>query len=175
MLKITKKILVLLIFIFHFNTSLFAESPYFVDFKYILNQSTAGKKAQGMLKSKLDQGLKKLSEQEKGILKEEKQLISQKKLIKPDEYKNKVDSLRSKVLNLQKERDKLLKTVSQQRLKARNELLKNLNPIISEYMQENQIRMVVDKKSILLADQNLDITKQIIERLNKKLKSVKLN
>ena len=89
--------------------------------------------------------------------------------------KIKVDSLRSKVLNLQKERDKILKTVSQQRLKARNELLKNLNPIISEYMQENQIRMVVDKKSILLADQNLDITKQIIERLNKKLKSVKLN
>ena len=79
------------------------------------------------------------------------------------------------MLNLKNERDKLLKTVSQQRLKARNELLKNLNPIISEYMQEKQIRMVVDKKSILLADQNLDITKQIIERLNKKLKSVKLN
>ena len=159
---------------FFVNSNLSADVPHYVDFKYILNQSTAGKKAQSLLKSKLDQGLKKLSEQEKGILKEEKQLISQKKLIKPDEYKNKVDSLRSKVLNLKNERDKLLKTVSQQRLKARNELLKNLNPIISEYMQEKQIRMVVDKKSILLADQNLDITKQIIERLNKKLKSVKL-
>ena len=103
------------------------------------------------------------------------QLIQQKKLIKPDEYKGKVDSLRSKVLKLQKERDNLLKSVSKQRLTARNELLKNLNPIISEYMQEKKIRMVVDKKSILLADQNLDITKQIIELLNKKLKSVKLN
>ena len=79
------------------------------------------------------------------------------------------------MLNLQKERDKLLKSVSKQRLIARNELLKNLNPIISEYMQEKKIRMVVDKKSILLADQNLDITKQIIELLNKKLKSIKLN
>ena len=65
---------------FFVNSNLSADVPHYVDFKYILNQSTAGKKAQGMLKSKLDQGLKKLSEQEKGILKEEKQLISQKNL-----------------------------------------------------------------------------------------------
>ena len=41
-------------------------------------------------------------------------------------------------------------------------LLKNLNPIIKEYMKEKKIRMVVDKKSLLLADENLDITKDII-------------
>ena len=35
--------------------------------------------------------------------------------------------------------------------------------------------MVVDKKSLLLADQNLDITKDIMDLLNKKLKSIKLN
>ncbi len=174
-MKLILKKIIVLITLFFVNSNLSADVPYYVDFKYILNQSTAGKKAQSLLKNKLEQGLKKLSEQEKNILKEEKQLIQQKKLIKPDDYKNKVDSLRSKVLTLQKERDKLLKSVSKQRLKARNELLKNLNPIISEYMQEKKIRMVVDKKSILLADQNLDITKQIIERLNKKLKSVKLN
>jgi Skp family chaperone for outer membrane proteins len=174
MKDITKKFIIFLT-LFFINLNLNADVPYYVDFKYILNQSTAGKKAQNSLKNKLEQGLKKLSEQEKNILKEEKQLIQQKKLIKPDEYKGKVDSLRSKVLKLQKERDNLLKSVSKQRLTARNELLKNLNPIISEYMQEKKIRMVVDKKSILLADQNLDITKQIIELLNKKLKSIKLN
>ena len=42
-------------------------------------------------------------------------------------------------------------------------------------MKEKKIRMVVDKKSLLLADQNLDITKDIIERLNKKLKSIKID
>ena len=95
-MKLILKKIIILITLFFVNSNLSADVPHYVDFKYILNQSTAGKKAQGMLKSKLDQGLKKLSEQEKGILKR-KQLISQ-KLIKPDEYKNKVDSLRSKVL-----------------------------------------------------------------------------
>ncbi len=83
--------------------------------------------------------------------------------------------MRSSVSSLQKERNSLLSTVSKQRTKARNELLKNLNPIISEYMKEKKIRMVVDKKSLLLADENLDITKEIMSRLNKKLKSIKLD
>ena len=38
-----------------------------------------------------------------------------------------------------------------------------------------KIRMVVDKKSLLLADQSLNITDEIVKRLNKKLKSIKLN
>ena len=42
-------------------------------------------------------------------------------------------------------------------------------------MKEKKIRMVVDKKNVLLADENLDITKDIIVLLNQKLKSVKLN
>ena len=35
--------------------------------------------------------------------------------------------------------------------------------------------MVIDKKDVLLADENLDITKDIMSLLNKKLKSIKLN
>ena len=42
-------------------------------------------------------------------------------------------------------------------------------------MKEKNIRMVLDKKSILLADENLDITQDIMKRLNSKLKTIKLN
>ena len=83
--------------------------------------------------------------------------------------------LRTKVLSLQKERNKVLESVAKQRSKARKELLENLNPIIKDYMKEKSIRMVVDKKNVLLADENLDITKDIISILNNKLKSIKLD
>ena len=68
-----------------------------------------------------------------------------------------------------------MRTVSEQRSKARTELLKNLNPIIKEYMKKKNIRMVLDKKSMLLADESLDITQDIVKILNSKLKSIKLN
>ena len=164
-----------LIAIITFQTNLYADVPYFIDFKYILNQSDAGKKAQQSLKNKLDNGIKKIQAKEKSIKEEEKKIIAQKKIISSEEYKKKVNELRNKVSNLQKERNKILNDVSKQRTKARNELLKNLNPIISEYMKEKKIRMVVDKKSLLLADENLNITKDIMNILNTKLKSIKLN
>ena len=154
---------------------MYSEIPHYLDFKFILNESTAGKKAQSALKTKLEKGIAGLKSKEKSIQEEEKKIIQQKKLIKPEEYKKKVDNLRTKVSNLQKERNKILNDIAVKRSKARNELLKNLNPIIKNYMQEKKIRIVLDKKNILLADENLDITKEIISILNKKLKSIKLN
>ena len=152
-----------------------AEIPHFIDFKYILNESDAGKKAQTFLKNKLEKGFKNIREKEKKIQDEEKKIIQQKKLIKPEEYKKKVEELRSKVSKLQKERNEILKSVADKRAKAKNELLKNLNPIMKDYMKEKNIKLIVDKKSLLLADENLNITKEIMSRLNKKLKSVSLN
>ena len=46
---------------------------------------------------------------------------------------------------------------------------------MKKYMEDNKIRVVLDKKSILLGDIKLDLTNKIIELLNKELKSIKLN
>jgi len=173
-MKLIKIILISLLLLFSFQVSSFSEIRY-VDFKYILNESKAGKEAQIYLKKKLDNGVKNLRNKEKSIQEEEKKIIQQKKLISAEEYKKKVTQLREKVSSLQTERDKLLDSVAKQRSKARTELLKILNPIIKNYMKEKKIRLVLDKKSILLADENLNITKEITDLLNKKLKSIKLN
>ena len=174
MRKYSKFFLVLFVII-SFQTKSFAQAPSYVDFKYILNQSKAGKDAQLYLKNKLDNGVKDLKAQEKKIQDEEKKIIQQKKLITAEEYKSKVTDLRKKVEALRNQKDKLFNSVNSQRTKARTELLKNLNPIIKDYMKANKIRVVLDKKAILLADENLDITKPITDLLNKKLKSIKLN
>ena len=42
-------------------------------------------------------------------------------------------------------------------------------------MKEKNIKMVIDKKEVLLADDNLNITKDIMNLLNKKLKSINLD
>ena len=170
-----KKFILIFILFFSLQNNVISDIPYYLDFKYILNESDAGKKAQTYLKNKLQNGVKKLKETEKTIQGEEKETIQQKKLISAEEYKKKVTTLRSKVATLQRERNKLLDDVAKQRTKARNEILRNLNPIIKEFMQEKKIRMVLDKKSLLLADENLDITNDIIKRLNNKIKSIKLN
>ena len=172
------KLLLKISFIFFLFSSInqaFSDVPYYIDFKYILNSSVAGKKAQDELKKRLEQGVASLEKKEKTIQEEEKKLIQQKKVISPEEYKKKISELRKNVSNLQKERNKIIGDVSKQRAKAKSELLKNLNPIIHDYMKEKKIRMVINKKDLISADENLDITKDIMQILNKKLKSIKLN
>jgi len=173
-MKLIKIITTSLIILFIAQAKLFAEIRY-VDFKYVLNESKAGKEAQIYLKKKLDNGIKDLKAKEKSIQEEQKKIIQQKKVISAEEYKKQVTALRKKVSSLQTQRNNLLDTVAKQRSKARAELLKTLNPIIKNYMKENTVRLVLEKKSILLADENLDITKEITSLLNKKIKSIKLN
>ena len=72
-----KNFIYILLIIFLNFTHISADTPHFIDFKYILNESNAGKKAQDYLKSKLDNGLKSLKEKEKKF-KQRKKLIQQK-------------------------------------------------------------------------------------------------
>ena len=178
-MKFIKKILIISFIIICSQQTLIADMPHYLDFKFILNQSDAGKKAQTFLKNKLEKGIKDLKNKEKKIQEEEKKIIEQKKIISAEEYRKKVTGLRTKVASLQKERNSLLRSVDKQRKQARKqartELLNNLNPIIKDYMKEKKITMVVDKKGILVADEDLDITKDVISLLNNKLKSIKLN
>ena len=173
-MKLIKIFITSLVMLLFFQAKLSAEIRY-VDFKYVLNESKAGKEAQIYLKKKLDNGIKNLKAKEKSIQEEEKKIIQQKKVISAEEYKKQVKALREKVSSLQTQRNNLLDTVAKQRSKARAELLKTLNPIIKNYMKENTVRLVLEKKSILLADENLNITEEITGLLNKKLKSIKLN
>ena len=134
----------------------------------------AGKKAQTALKNKLEKGLNQIREKEKKLREQEKNIINQKKILTPEEYKKKVDKLRTDANNLQKERKKILDDVAKQRANARNELLKNLNPIIKDYMKGKNIRMVIDKKNLIVADDDLNITEDIVKKLNEKLKSINI-
>jgi Skp family chaperone for outer membrane proteins len=42
-------------------------------------------------------------------------------------------------------------------------------------MEENNIKLILDKKGVLMGDKNLEITNQIIAILNKELSSLSIN
>ena len=170
-----KKFFVLIIIFNFLGNSVSAQTPHYIDFQQILNKSIAGKKAQDELKSRLNKTIEKQNVTQKNLQDEEKKLIQQKKLLSQDEYKKKVDELRKKVSSLQKNRSENLQKIAKQRAKAKQELLDALNPVIKKYMSEKQIRMVIDKKNLILADERLDITSDIMKLLNAKIKSVKLD
>ena len=51
---------------------------------------------------------------------------------------------------------------------------KKIDPILHTYIKENNIALVVDKKNMLGGNPEYDITKIIVEKLNKELPSLNL-
>ena len=140
-----------------------------------MNESNAGKKAQDQLKNMFKNSNKKINDSAKKLKDEENKLISQKTILSKEDYKKQADALRKKVFNLNKERDNAIKNIASKRKKAKDELLKKLNPILGKYMEEKNIAVVIDKKNVLMGNKKFELTSEIINLLNKELKSINLN
>tara|TARA_B110000285_G_C15081046_1_gene593520 strand:+ start:1134 stop:1601 length:468 start_codon:yes stop_codon:yes gene_type:complete len=153
----------------------FSESTYFVDFSKILNTSSAGLSAQKSLKKMIKTESEEFKKKEIELRKEEAEIISQKKTLDKDEYSKKVEVLRKKFSDFQVSKKKMLSKFTKSRSDARESLLKAINPILKKYMEDNNIRLIIDKKSVLMGDTTLEITKQIIDILNKKITTLKIN
>ena len=170
-----KKIFLLTTFFLFYVSNSFSENFVFLDFNKVLNQSKAGASAQVQLKKKFQSESEKYKKIEKDLKKNETDIISQKKIITNEEYRKKVDVLRKKVANLQNNKQTSFKNIAKSRAKAKNDLLEKINPIIKKYMEENKIRLVVDKDSVLMGDATLEITNQIIKSLNEAHSSLAIN
>ncbi len=145
-----------------------------LDMKYVLNNSKAGKEAQDFLKKLLLDNNKKFSDIENNLKEEETDLLEKKNILSKEEYQKKADTLRKKVIDYQSQRRAALDKVANQRTKARQTLLKTIDPLLNTYIQENDISIVIDRKYVLGGRTDLDITDSIIKKLNKELQSLNL-
>ena len=147
----------------------------FLDMTYILNKSKAGEGAQDYLKKKFKENQKKFADKEIQLKKEENDLLQAKASLTKEEYQKKATDLRKKVASYQTERRESLEKLAKQRTDAKAQLIKKLDPILESFLSENSISIIVDKKHVVKGDNQLDITKQIVEKLDKELPSINLN
>jgi len=156
-------------------THTFAEQRIVVlDLTFVLNNSKAGKDAQDFLKKSFQDNEKKFSNMEKNLKEEEADLLTKKTVLSKEEYTKKTDTLRKKVIDYQSQRRSAIDKITTQRAQSRDTLIKKIKPILNTYMKENNISLVVDKKNLLAGNPEYDITKIIIEKLNKELPSLNL-
>ena len=89
--------------------------------------------------------------------------------------KKKVSALRKRVSDFQNSKQTSFNAIAKNRNKAKKTLLTKINPIIKKYMEENKIRVVINKQSVILGDSSLEITDQIITIVNKEIPSLKVD
>ena len=146
----------------------------FLDIKFALNNSKAGKSVQDELQKSFKENQKIFLDEENKLKQLEGNLLAQKTILTKEEYKKKSEVLRKKVVDYQLRRRTSLDEIAAQRANAKKALLEKLNPILETYIEENEISLVINKKNIVMGNTDLDITKIIVEKLNKELPSLSI-
>ena len=170
-----KKLISILLLILTISPGYSSEKIVYLDVEKIMQQSEAGKSIVAQFKKKREVSISNFKKIEKGIVEKEKKLISQKNILSKEEFEKKLKELRVDISNYQKERSKKSNEITQSRIKASSKLINKLTPILEEYSKKNSIRIIVQKKHIVMGKKEDDITKDIMKIVNQKIKNIKID
>ena len=174
-LKYIVKIFVITYLIFGITNSFAEIKVVYIDMNKILNKSKVGAFVEKELTKLHEIKLEGFKKTEEDLKKKEIDLVSKRNILARNEFDAKVKLLNEDAQKYQAERRKWFDEIAVKRNKARAEVLKSLDPIITNYFEKNKISLMLYKRNIAIGSSELDITDVIIDQLNIKLPSIKLN
>ena len=146
-----------------------------VDLNLILSESKAAKAATNDFEKIQKDTESEIVESDKLMLEERNKLIEQQSVIAPEAFEVKAQDYEKKLQNYQAEKQNKLRKLEGVLQKARNEILENVKPILEELSKELGVTVILEKNSVLLSATNMDITDQVIKKLNKELPKIKVS
>ena len=165
-------LLIFIIFLSYSSYSLASNIIAYIDMEQILNNSNVGKKAVADLENNHKKKIQNFKKIEENLKKKERDIISQKNILSNEEYEKKINNLRIEVRNYRNDRKKSLDTLTEKRIEISQKFLKKINPLIAEYAKEKSISLIIQKKNIVMGKTELDITSEIMDLIDKKIKKI---
>ena len=156
----------LLIYIISTTKSFSAEKIVYLDLDYLLSNSNKGKQILLNLENIKKENIDIFKQKEDAISKEEKKLIQQKNILSQEIYSEKINILKKEIGKYRSEKKKLVDSFNKQKDENISNLLKLIDSILAEYVKENSIDIVLNKKDILMGKNNYNITNDIMVLIN---------
>ena len=94
-------------------------------------------------------------------------MINQKNVLAEDEYKKKLVSLENNLKKYNEIISQKNKDLLDYQNKSKNDFANKLKSTLEKYAKENSISMILRKEQLLIGINSLDVTKDILELVNK--------
>jgi outer membrane protein len=140
-----------------------------VNIQQIMRDATAAKNVREQLESKQKAFQSDLSKKEEALQKEDQELGKKRGVLSKEAFEEKAVKFRTKATDLQKEVQSKKAVLDGGFERALNEVQKNVSDIIADMSKEKGFIVAVPTSQILYADPKLDITSDVLTRLNQKL------
>ena len=173
-----KKLLIIIISISITPSLLMADYPNtsigVIDINKILSDSDAAITAAEQIEEiaiEIENEIK-LSDDE--IIKEQNSLIESQSIMAPEAFESKRNEYENKVQKYNNVRQSKLMKIDELIAVSRNEILSAIKPILEDISNEKGITIILEKTSIMLNAEKMDITNEVLKKLNKSLPSIKV-
>ena len=146
-----------------------------VDFRGVLSKSEAARNIRSVVDEKRQELRKYFLEVENSLRDEQKDLSKKRSIVTAEAFEKRARKLKEKAQSAQKlaqtSNQKLKKSFDQAMDKVQKELLRT----VAEVAEESGVGVVLFRSAIVIAVKKLDISKEVLQRLNKKLPDVKVH
>ena len=156
------KIFFFIFFILFQSVNSFSNEIVFIDVDLLFSQSNKGKAIILKLNNLNKENQNKLNLKEKELINLQNEIKKQQNIINKTELDKKISDLDKIVKDFTSMRESFLKDYQ---AKKNNELklfFNSISPLLEEYMVKKSIKIIFDKKNIFLANNNYDITEEIL-------------
>ena len=177
-MKLIKNQIYTIFIILNLTSISFAEFPStivgVIDLNYILSEAKAAKAAAIKIEEIAIQIEKEIQESDQNLIDEQNKLVESQAVMAPEAFDSKRLEYEKKVQNYNVERQNKLISIDQLIANSRNTVLEALKPILEDISNDNGITILLEKNSVLLNDEDMDITEEALKRLNKDLPELEI-
>ena len=143
-----------------------------VDIQSLLKDSKAAQSVESQLTPIRKNFQTEVDKEEKGLRAAEKKIMDEKPNLSEEELKEKAQGFQKKVAasqkKIQERKNKLDKAVATAIGKLRSEIVK----VVAEIGDQKNLDLVLARTDVVIVAKNLDITSEVLERINKDLPTV---
>ena len=170
MIYFKRLILIIFISFLFINSSISKENIAFVNIDYLIQNSNIGKKLLLDIEKKNNINLENLKKKNKVLQDLESSIKKKKNIISDEAYNTEVIEFKKKFQKFSQEKNQIVKEFNDFKKKEFENIFKQINPIINDYIEENSVSILFDSKNIFMGAKKLNLTEDILEKINKELK-----
>ena len=170
-MKFVKIIYILIIiFIFNLNLAHSNDKVSFINLDLLIQQTNIGKLILKDIEQINKKNIENLKIKESELKSIEDDIKKKKNIISKDEFENEVIRLRQNIKKFKNYKNKLVSEIENKKNNDIKEFFTKVNPIIQNYMDNNSIDILLERKNVFMSKNSSDITEKLIIEINKKFK-----
>ena len=151
-----------------------AEDVLIVKLQYVVSQSKSGvslrKQSEALNKEVIDLR----DDVSKDLQAKGQKLEEEKTLLAPEVFQERVNALQTEAESKQQELQTKVQKIQEAIQRASASIDSVMSPILTEIVNEKGAKILLDRQAILFGDPKLDISAEVVKRLNKRLPDIKV-